>query len=79
MLHITDQHLSVMLGIRDHESIRTIATAIGRSIGHVQTLERELFAEGFIEKKDPTRRQAAPWKITDKGKETMRSNGLTIL
>ena len=71
---ITDQHLMVLLGIAQHQSIREIAAIIGRAIGTVQQRLHDLEEAGLISKSEA--RQARNRHITSSGFALLRERRL---
>jgi hypothetical protein len=78
MATITDQHMIVLLGIRDSESYRGIAETLGRAIGTVQILVSELDAMEMIYKPHPDKKEAKPWRITPTGKKCLEAHGYAV-
>jgi len=77
-MELTDQHLIVMLGIRDHVTYRDMAGTLDRSVAHIQTLISALSEDGYITKRTEEKR-AAPWRLTPKGREVLKKNGYQLL
>ena len=78
-MELTDQHIIVLLGVRDRETYRPLAKVLNRSLGRVQMLLDDLNDEELIELRNPGKKEAAPWKLTDKGKEWLKKHGYPVL
>ena len=77
-MELTDQHLIVMLGIRDRATYRDMAGILDRSVAHIQTLISALSEDGYIVKRTKEKR-AAPWQLALKGREVLKKNGYQLL
>jgi hypothetical protein len=77
-MELTDQHLIVMLGIRDHATYRDMASTLDRSVAHIQALISSLSEDEYITKKTKEKR-TAPWLLTLKGREVLKKNGYQLL
>lgn len=78
-MELKDHHYIILLGVRDHVTVRDMGNIIDRSIGTIQQLEKDLLDWGLIKKKDPTKRKTAPYTLTRDGIEELRNHGYNVL